>query len=222
MTSTKELQAYEQNLKEFEKDLTDAKKALDQRETQISQYASQSYGSQGKQNLIEWELDFKPELEDIGHSLRCDVIIIDKEGNQFWATNPNEDRIILNEIGVNDVLRKVIILVNKNKVLSNYTIEEISKRVQMIGHEIRALIYNNYEAYGIDNEYKMNNFGSMVLDILDIVESAYRRALAGETHKGLNEQRIVSQSEPLGNNNQQVRPYQSNQVKWYNPNTWGN
>lgn len=222
MTSTKELQAYEQNLKEFEKDLTDAKKALDQRETQISQYASQSYGSQGKQNLIEWELDFKPELEDIGHSLRCDVIIIDKEGNQFWATNPNEDRIILNEIGVNDVLRKVIILVNKNKVLSNYTIEEISKRVQMIGHEIRALIYNNYEAYGIDNEYKMNNFGSMVLDILDIVESAYRRALAGETHKGLNEQRIVSQSEPLGgNNNQQARPYQSNQVKWYNPNTWG-
>jgi hypothetical protein len=221
MTNAKELQAYEQNLREFEKDLTDAKKALDQRENQISQYASQSYGSQGKQNLIEWELDFKPELEDIGHSLRCDVIIIDKEGNQYWSTNPNQERIILNEIGVNDVLRKVIILVNKNKVLSNYTIEEISKRVQMIGHEIRALIYNNYEAYGIDNEYKMNNFGSMVLDILDIVESAYRRALAGETHKGLNEQRIVSQSEPLGNSNQQVRPYQSNQVKWYNPNTWG-
>lgn len=222
MPNAKELQQYEMQLNDYEKELKKAQDRVEQKELQMNQYASQNYSPQGKQNLIEWELDFKPELEDISHSLRCDVIIIDKEGNQFWQKNPNESKIFMNELGVNDVLRKIIILVNKNKVLSNYTIEEITKRVQMIGHELRALIYKNYEQYGIDNEYKMNNFEGMVMDVLDIVESAFRRALSGETHKGLNEQRIVSQNEPLGGQQYAPMAQQNNRVKWYNPQTWGN
>lgn len=221
MASEQELKAYEQQLDEYQKKLVTAQNDIKQKETQVNQYAAQSYGQVGKQNLVEWELDFKPELEDISHSLRCDVIKMDNEGNQWWAKNPDETKIFLNELGVNDVLRKIIVLVNKNKVLSNYTIVEIQLRVRMIGHEIRCLIYNNYENYGIDNEYKMNNFSSIVLDVLDIVESAYRRALAGETHKGLNEQRIVSQNENVGQP-QMYAPQMQKKVKWYAPQTWGN
>jgi len=219
MTNEKELQIYKEQLENYEKELARAKDKMEQKENQINQYANQIYGQQGKQNLVEWELDFKPELEDIAHSLRCDVIKIEN-GSQFWAENPDKTKIFMNELGVNDVLRKIIILVNKNKVLSNYTIQEIKERVQMIGHEIRSLVYNNYEKYGIDNEYKMNNYPSIVMDVLDIIESAYRRALAGETHKGLNEQRLVTQNEPLV---QQQMPMQhQNKSHWYNPTSWGN
>lgn len=221
MENKQELDNYRQQLEQYEGELIKAQQGIEQKESQINQYSSQMFGSGEKQNLVEWELDFKSELEDIGHSLRCDVVNIDKEGNQFWGRNPDEKKIILNELGVNDILRKVVTLVNKNKVLSNYTIEEIRERVNMIGHEIRALIYNNYEDYGINNSYKMNNFGSMVLDILDIIESAYRRSLGGETHKGLNEQRLVSQSESMGK--QPMSFNQSNKKShWYNPSTWGN
>ncbi|MCK9544633.1 MAG: hypothetical protein M0R03_21640, partial [Novosphingobium sp.] len=153
-------------------------------------------------------------------SLRCDVLKIDDQGNQYWIRNPSPERIFLNELGVNDVLRKIILLVNKNKVLSNYTIDEIRARVQQIGHEIRALIYNNYEAYGIDNDYKMNNYPSIVMDILDIIEGAYRRALSGETHKGLNEQRLVTQNDSL--NQRPQMQSQQNKVSWIKPSTWGN
>jgi hypothetical protein len=185
-----------------------------------SQY-QQMYSGVQKQNLVEWELDFQPELLEIGRSLRCDIIVTDRDGNQKWITNPDRSRVFLNELGVNDVLRRIFLLVNKNKVLSNYTIDEIKLRVRMIGHELRALIYNNYEQYGIDNEYKMNNYSSMVLDILDIIEGAYRRALAGETHKGLNEQRLVTQNEqvsPQVNYSMVAQPQRK--AKWYNPTTW--
>jgi len=220
MANKKELNEYEEKLKNYEKDLSKAQERVEQKESQINQYASQSYGNQNKQNLVEWELDFKPELEDISHSLKCDVIII-KDGEQNWSENPNKENIFLNDLGVNDVLRKIILLVNKNKVLANYNIDEIKKRVQMIGHEIRSLIYNNYEKYDINNEYKMNNFSSIVMDVLDIIESAYRRALAGETHKGLNEQRLVTQNESIAQQ-QMMSPQQNKKSNWYNPSSWSN
>ncbi len=220
MASQKELQAYEKELKAYEAKLLDAQKGIEADKRQVSQYASQTYGQGDKQNLVEWELDFKPELDDIGRSLRCDQLVIDDRGNQHWIRNPDPGKIFLNELGVNDVLRKIILLVNKNKVLSNYTAEEIKQRVRQIGHEIRALIYNNYEAYGIDNEYKMNNYSGIVMDILDIIEGAYRRAMKGETHKGLAEQRLVTQNDSINTGNQQMMP-QQRPSKWYSPGTWG-
>ena len=194
---------------------------MEQQKQQIDQYANQSFGSGEKQNLVEWELDFKPELDDIARSLRCDVLKMDDKGNQYWTRNPDTERIFLNELGVNDVLRKIILLVNKNKVLSNYTIDEIKARVQQIGHELRALIYNNYEAYDIDNEYKMNNYSGIVMDILDIIEGAYRRALAGETHKGLAEQRLVTQNDNIVQQQSPQQMINQKSSKWYSPGTWG-
>jgi len=186
-------------------------------------YQQMQYQEQ-KQNLIEFELDFSPELIEIARSLRCDILKMDDKGNESWQRNPNKGQIFLNELGVNDVLRKIYLLVNKNKVLSNYNIEEINFRVRMIGHEIRCLIYNNYERYEIDNSYKMNNFSSIVLDVLSIIEDAYRRALGGETHKGLAEQRLVSQSQnisPMQNIQPQMNKNKSS-VQWYNPLSWSN
>lgn len=188
-------------------------------------YPSSSYGSGQKQNLVEWELDFSSELIEIERLLRCDVLVFDKNGNERWERNQNPERIFLNDLGVNDVLRKIKLLVNKNKVLSNYTIEEIKQRTRIIGHELRVLIYNNYESYGIDNDYKMHNYPMAVLSIVSIVEDTYRRALGGEGHKGLNEQRLVTQNEqvmPMGGypsmNMGMQRQGQSK--RWYNPFSW--
>jgi len=161
-------------------------------------YATAMFGNQQKQNLVEYELDFKQELEDIERLLRCDILARDVDGNEYWIQNPDKDKVFLNELGVNDVLRKIRLLVNKGKVLSNYNIEEIQLRVHMIMNEIRVLMYNNYEQYGIDNDYKMNNYSMIVLTIGSLIEDAYRRALNGETHRGLAEQRLVTQTEPLG------------------------
>ena len=102
--------------------------------------------------------------------------------------------------------------------------EEINIRVKQIKHELRVLIYNNYELYGIDNEYKMNNYSMTVLAVGSIIEDVYRRAMAGETHRGLAEQRMVNQTEnmmPQGYPMMMGGGQQQGKSKhWYNPLTW--
>lgn len=77
----------------------------------------------------------------------------------------------------------------------------------MISHEIRTLIYNNYEAYGMDNEYKVNNYSSLVLDLNDMIESAYLRALNGEERRDLNQARVVNQNEPMMSSQPNINVY---------------
>jgi len=182
-------------------------------------YANTMIGNQGKQNLVEWELDFKPELEDIERLLRCDILVRDKEG-EHWEVNPHKDRIFFNELGVSDLIRNIIIIVNKNKALSFYDHEEINQRVRQIKHEIRVIIYNNYEIYGMDNDYKMNNYSFIVLSVGSIIEDVYRRAMNGETHKGLSEQRLVTQNDSVNQNQYQMPQINNTPKHWYNPMSW--
>jgi hypothetical protein len=211
----------EELLKQYERDL-----ALSSSTNQSSQipYSSAMFANQQKQNLIEWELDFKPELEAIERLLKCDVIKRDENGNEYWAENPDKERIFLNELGVNDVMRNITLINNKGKALSYYRIDEISLRVKTITHEIRVLIYNNYELYGIDNDYKMNNYSMTVLSIGSVIEDVYRRAMNGETHKGLADQRIVTQNDGLNNGGNQgypmMMPQQQSKKSLFKPWTW--
>ena len=184
----------DQEIAQLEQEISRAEQTNSQMKS--NPYSSSVFGNQNKQNLVEWELDFKDELVEIERLLRCDILVSDEKG-EHWVPNPNKEEVFLNNSGVSDILRKLRLLVNKNKVLSNYTIDEINKRVKILGHELRTLIYNNYEMYGIDNEYKMHNYPIVVLSIMCIIEDTYRRALGGETHKALAEQRLVTQTEPL-------------------------
>jgi hypothetical protein len=173
-------------------------------------------------NLVEWQLDFTPELADIERLLRCDILIRDKDGNEMWIRNPNKDRVIFNDVGVNDILREIKMFLNKNKVLSNYGVEEIKPRIKMIGHELRMLIYNNYESYGMDNDYKINNYSMVVLTILSMIEDSYRRAINGDERKDLNQARIVNQNEPIAQpNNQYVLQMPQKKGSMLNPFNWG-
>ena len=193
----------EELLRQYEKELALSSIPI---QTQQNPYSSSMFANQQKQNLIEWELDFKPELEAIERLLKCDIIKRDENGNEYWAENPDKERIFLNELGVNDVMRNITLINNKGKALSYYRIDEISLRVKIIVHEIRVLVYNNSELYGIDNDYKMNNYSMTVLSIGSVIEDVYRRAMNGETHKGLADQRIVTQNDGLNNNNNSPYP----------------
>lgn len=182
--------------------------ALAQSQSQPMPYASAAmFGTSNKHNLVEWELDFRPELADIEHLLRCDILSRDKDGNEIWERNPDPNMVVFNNQGVNDIMRIVRMFLNKNTVLSYYREEDIRVRVTIFAHLIRALIYNNYEAYGMDNPYKMNNYKMMTMTIVAMIESAYRRALNGEGHKGLADARVVQQSENINRESPHINVY---------------
>lgn len=213
----------EQVIEAYENEIAAQQQMMQQ--SNSTPYSSTMFGGQQKQNLVEWQLDFKSELEDIERLLRCDILMRDKEGNEVWVQNPNKEEVFLNDLGVNAALRHIRMFLNKNKVLSNYGVDEIQPRLKMFSHELRVLIYNNYEAYGMDNEYKQNNYSMIVLTISAMIEDSYRRALNGEERRDLNSARIVNQNE--SNGGQQMMPYSMNmgshnKKKWYNPLSWGN
>jgi len=178
-----------------------------------------------KPNLVEWQLDFRSELEDIERLLKCDIVVRDeKSGKEYWAPNPSEEHIVFNSLGVNDILREIRMFLNKNKVLSNYKPEEINPRVRMLGHELRALVFNNYEKYGMNNEYKMNNYSIMILTILSMIEDSYRRATNGEERRDLNQARIVQQNEammPQQSFGYPVQPQSKKGLRSLMPWNWG-
>lgn len=199
-------------------------------EAQLKQNTPQTYTATAalfgnkKQNLVEWQLDFSPELREIERVLRADILTIDPKRGEVWVRNPDPERVPLNDLGVSDVTREIRAFLNKNLVLSYYRHEELSPRLKMFGHELRALIYNNAEIYGIDNEYKQNNYAIIVVTILQMIESAYRRAINGEERKGLGEARIVNQTDPImpmGGMGGYGNYANSKRTKWYNPFTWG-
>jgi len=189
----------------------------------ITQSPSMFAYNQQKQNLIEKELDFSPQLEAIERLLRCDVLEVDENGNQFWTTNKNIDEVFLNRKGVSDVMRFITTIINPYKVLANYNLEEINQRVRQFKHEIRMMIYNNYALYGMDSEYKWNYYPMAVLSIGSVIEDTYRRALNGEAHRGITEQRVVTQSEALNNNPYSPQNMPSQQKRnLFNPFSWFN
>lgn len=220
MSLTQEQQAY---IQELENKLIEVTQSGQQ---QIPN--AQMFNNGQKQNLVEWQLDFGEELGRIEHHLRCDIIVTDPSTKQrVWAKNPNSKFVVFNDQGVNDLVREITMFLNKNTVLSNYREDQIAERVRQFGHELRALIYNNYEEYGVDNEYKQNNYPIMVITILAMIESAYRRSINGEERRDLNSARIVQQNEsPMMGNNPMINgvginPRRGKSSHWYAPWTWG-
>lgn len=177
--------------------ITNLEKEIDRMSSPVQSYSNPGaamFGGPQKQNLVEWQLDFRPELEDIEHLLRNDVLVIDSRG-EHWARNPNKDFVLFNDHGVNDIIREIRMFLNKNTVLSNYKEDKLALRIKLLGHELRVLIYNNYELYGMDNDYKQNNYSIIVLTVVAMVESAYRRSINGEERRDLNSARMVNQTD---------------------------
>lgn len=160
-----------------------------------------------EQNLIEWQLDLSKELELISHQLRGHVIERDEDGNEYW-TEPtmmvngkkvvDHERKLLNEKGAQEVEKIIRNYLNRNTLLSNYDEDTIKQRLYQFAERLRRFIFLNYEEFGLTSDYKMKHFEMVVMNITDMVESAYYRALGGGERESLRTARQVTQSEGFG------------------------
>ena len=87
-----------------------------------------------------------------------------------------------------------------------------------LAEELAKFIYCNYEKMGMDTEFKKTRFELTVITIIHSIESAYRRAISGNTMRELNSSRIFTQSDikgsPLGMSMQKKR------FNLFKPRTW--
>lgn len=157
------------------------------------------YSAQYQNSVVEWQLDLSKELELIHHQIRGHVIKRDMDGNEFWDKPEDEEQILLNEKGAQEIEKIIRNYLNKNTLLSNFDEILIKNRVSQFAHRLRRFIYLNYEEFGLTTYYKQKHFEMIVMNIVDMVESAYYRALNGGERESLTTIRQIIQSESFDN-----------------------
>ena len=155
-------------------------------------------------NIIQYQLDSIEILDKLERFYKGEYIGLDDEGNQTWKTPTDKDLIPLNEFGVNSMMEIVTKYIDKNTSLSYYSEERIYEILADLGDEITLFIFCNYEKMGMDTYFKKTKFRILVLTTLHLIESTYRRAIRGKTSDDLNQSKIVTQSDIIGNRMPQV------------------
>ncbi|KKL06301.1 hypothetical protein LCGC14_2597380, partial [marine sediment metagenome] len=88
--------------------------------------------------------------------------------------------------------------INKNIILSYYDEERIYEILGDLGDELALFLYCNYEKMGMTTEFKKSRYILLVLNLLHIIESAYRRALHGNAMEQINTNTNIIQNERIG------------------------
>jgi len=152
-------------------------------------------GQEAQQDLIRFQLELNDTIENIEHYLRGDIPTI-KERKKTWKPGTPEDSL-LNEKGINEILRILHTYLNKNTILSNLDELKINEICTVLGTEINDLIFMRYDEYGMDTKEKRKSYPLLVYNITYPIYFTMRRALGGGERAGLKESRMVMQQAPL-------------------------
>ena len=154
-----------------------------------------SFGStMGSDDLVKWQLELNDILERAEHILRGDKPHFEN-GNVIWKKNDFPEDDILNEHGVELIMKIISNYINRNTILSDYTEEEVRYKVLDFGKELNNLIFMKYEEMGMDTEDKRKEYPMLVRQIVDLVHSSYARAKDGGERRSLREMIQISQSQ---------------------------
>ncbi len=183
---------------------------------QLSQaLASSSFQGGVGNNLIEYQLESGELLSRLEHFLRGEYISVDEDGNESWTKQKNAKLILLNEYGISCIMTIIGSYIDKNTLLSTYDELRINEILADLGDELADWIYCNYEIIGMNTDFKKTRFKLLVLNILHTIETAYRRAIGGETREALNSAKIFTQSDFINNRSASNNPAMSK--KKFNP-----
>lgn len=193
------------------------KEKMKQQQLELA-HASTIFNDTDSKNLIEFQLDIKEELERIERLLRKHVPKIDDKGRMHYQ-KPNKEEELFNERGVNEILNLLAWYLNKNIILSNFSEEDIQIRMKQFGYELIDLIFNNYEAFGLNDKEKIKYYPITIINIINTIEASYYRALNGGERESLRTARSVTQSVD-GTSGQMVLSSMQNKKSLFKPSTW--
>jgi len=152
-----------------------------------------SFSAKAEDNIVRWQLELNDILERAEHILRGDIPKF-RDGHILWEENPHPENNPLNSVGVQEIMKILALYVNRNKVLSDYTNEEINFKVFDFGRAVNNLIFMRDFEFGMDTEEKRKNYEMLVTEMKDIVHDTYKRALDGAEKRSLREMIQVTQA----------------------------
>ena len=151
-----------------------------------------SFSTKTEDNIVRWQLELNDILERAEHILRGDIPTF-QEGHIIWTKNPDPENNPLNAVGVAEIMKILSMYVNRNKVLADYSNEEINVKVFDFGRALNNLVFMRDYEMGMDNEEKRKNYEMLITEVKDIIHDTYKRALNGAEKRSLREMITVTQ-----------------------------
>lgn len=109
--------------------------------------ATQYYSQEQDRTMADTQLEVVSLLEEIYHNLRQDETELKEDGTISWKENSNPEQRFLTDKGVERIMQLMKFYVNKNTLLSNFTEEQIKKRMLEFSLALNANIFMKYEHY---------------------------------------------------------------------------
>lgn len=185
----------------MDKDYMDSVNLDYEHKRQLQMQASQ-FGGADNSNLVTWQLDTKEILDQIEHNLRGDVVKVDEKGDEIWVKSTKEQGLaMLNDKGVNAIMKILSMYLNRNSILSATKEEEVNEMLYTIGMEIGYNLVLNYRNYGWEKAEMRRNYNLLVIMVTDQIALTLKRSIGGGERSSLREARSVTQSEALNNQN---------------------
>lgn len=179
-----------------------------------------AFGSATKnENLITFQIETAELLDKLEHFYKGEYIGTLENGvDTGWVKPKDKKQIPLNDFGVSAMMEIVSKYVDKNTTLSYYSEMRIYEILGDLGEELVIYILSNYEKMGMDDNFKKTKFRLLVITTLHMIESTYRKAIAGQTIKEINQSRIITQSDMMGRSPPQMPTRKKFSI--FNPRTW--
>ncbi len=201
----------------LEQENKDLKGQAVQRETTMHSMGS---GTNKNENIITYQIETGELLDKLEHFYRGEYIGTLANGDKDWVKPEDKTQIPLNDLGVGAMMEIVSKYIDKNTALSYYSEMRIYEIMADLGDELNLFILSNYERMGMDDKFKKTKFRLLIVSTLHTIESTYRKAIAGEMSKRINESRIITQSDFTGDRSSPQMP-QRRKFNIFNPRTYG-
>jgi hypothetical protein len=191
---------------------------------------SSLFQSQQMDNLAMWQLELDNIIERMDHLLRGHAIGFDDHGNMSWKPTGDSAQKMLNEYGVQEILKILSMYLNRNTILSNYTNDVINEKVYDLGIDLIDLMYMKYEyMFHFDKNtpdkgaeelrIKIRLYPMLIREVTDQIHSSFLRALGGMERESLRKSMYITQTNT--NNPNQMGGYNlPSQKKVWNPFSW--
>ena len=181
---------------------------LDEFTPQTSQPSNKHYsqplmfsGEEKDENLVKSLM--RVDWERIEHIIRGHKPKVDDEGNEYFV---KIDEHYLNEYGVNSILHFLSFYLSKEIYLGRYREEQVQLILKQFSTQFTDFFYDNIVEFGLDTPKKKKMSKMFVHAVIDLVDSAYSKAIEGKTAELIFKQFMVTQNQPLETNT----PFQNN------------
>ena len=151
------------------------------------------------ENIIQYQIENQELMDKLEHFYRGEYIGTDPTTNEpGWIKPKDTTQIPLNEFGVSAMMEIVSKYIDKNTTLSYYSEMRIYEIMADLGDELILYVLSNYEKMGMSDKFRKTKFRLLIITTVHMIESTYRKAIAGKTIEEINQSKIVTQSDNMG------------------------